>query len=395
LRPVAQLPDPPSRRRGRRHERGRPRSRTQGLAGSAPRAGRTALSARAACAPGTTSSGTHRCTSAAGASTPSHAPQHRTNRTPSSPSANANNGASPAQTPETSAKRRVRAKSPRPVQTPSHSAYSAERPPGRGVVAPPQRISRGRGSRGCQKPLGFAAFIVGAALMVAGVVVAGPAVAVCPKDMSPVIAVAVCPWPIAATSAPTATKPLAAIAAARHLSCLFRIFTPPFRSFAASSPSENGPLVPPRVPALPWVLLRYCWEATGSGDASEQSWVQWRGSLCSAASSGCCSLGAGLAGVACGAAAGAVPRVELGAAVGHVDDVVHLCCVARACGAAELASVVVAVEYLEAVAWARPHRCVASGQGFGSPLGPACVPRRGYSRPMAAQREPNALPLRH
>ena len=46
------------------------------------------------------------------------------------------------------------------------------------------------------------AFIGGDATVIDGVDGAGPAVAVCPKDKSPDIAVAECLWPIAAASAP-------------------------------------------------------------------------------------------------------------------------------------------------------------------------------------------------
>ena len=44
----------------------------------------------------------------------------------------------------------------------------------------------------------------------------------------------------------------------------------------------------------------------------------------------------------------AVVGVKLGASVGHFDDVVDLGCMTSACGAAELASVVVVVVYFEA-----------------------------------------------
>ena len=96
---------------------------------------------------------------------------------------------------------------------------------------PPLRIGPRCGSRGCQKPRGFVAFMVGAALMVAGVVAAVVEVVVPPIDMVPV-AVAVRSWPIAAVSAPRVTTPIAAIAMACHLSFRFCIIPLAVRSFA-------------------------------------------------------------------------------------------------------------------------------------------------------------------
>jgi hypothetical protein len=165
------------------------------------------------------------------------------------------------------------------------------------VVAPPRWVSPGCGLPECQKPWGFVAVIVGDARLVAIVVGAGPSVAVCPKDISPDIAVAVCPWPIAASSAPRATTPLTAIAATRHLNCLLCISAPPFRSFAASPPTKRSCRIA-RNTHVAWGLLRRRWEATGNAGASEQSRMQWRGSLCSASASRCCSFGPGLADVA-------------------------------------------------------------------------------------------------
>jgi hypothetical protein len=94
--------------------------------------------------------------------------------------------------------------------------------------------------------LGFVAFMVGDAMLVVGVVGAGDAVTVGPRDMSPDIAVAVCPWHIVAASAPRATMPLAAIAVARHVSGWFSTLTPPFRSFAGSPPTKRSFVIRPR-----------------------------------------------------------------------------------------------------------------------------------------------------
>ena len=62
-------------------------------------------------------------------------------------------------------------------------------------------------------------------------------VVVWPKDITG--AVAGCSWAFAAVMTPRVTMPLAAIAAACHLSHRFSIPLPPFRSFAASPPRET------------------------------------------------------------------------------------------------------------------------------------------------------------
>src|SRR5436190_461017 len=81
--------------------------------------------------------------------------------------------------------------------------------------------------------------MVGEATDTGGVDGAVDSVVVCPSDMSAVITVDVCCWPIAAAIAPRVRTPLTDIAAARHLSCGLRIVSPPFRSLSASRPSET------------------------------------------------------------------------------------------------------------------------------------------------------------
>jgi hypothetical protein len=143
--------------------------------------------------------------------------------------------------------------------------------------------------------------MVGAALMVAGVVAAVVEVVLPPIDMVPV-ALAVCCWPTAAASAPRVTTPIAAIAAACHLSFRFCILPLTVRSFA-TSPRRNGPRYSYAYPRC----LGFFFGIYGKPLEIETH----------QSSPGCSSLafGACLAGVACGAATGAVAWVQFGASV--------------------------------------------------------------------------------
>lgn len=105
--------------------------------------------------------------------------------------------------------------------------------------------------------------MVGAASPVGGDGAGVVEVVVPPTNMG-AIAIALGSWPVAAASAPRVTMPLAAIAAACHLSHRFCIF-PSGQDLRCFAPWRNCFALQGGLPAPPWVVLRCRWQTAESG----------------------------------------------------------------------------------------------------------------------------------